>query len=117
MTSQAPVVVYGHALCPGVGPVRGLLKRSKVEHEYIDIRQNSHAAERVRTINNGNESVPTLEFSDGSTMTEPSVAELKVKLESMGYTVGGLAWLIGNAWKIVIGIAILLAVLRAFGVI
>lgn len=60
----------------------------------------------------GNESVPTLLFPDGSTLTEPSVGELKAKLESLGYEVGLAAWLIGNIWPIVfIGAAILIALL------
>jgi hypothetical protein len=38
-------------------------------------------------INNGNASVPTLVFPDGSTLTEPSTAVLRQKLQSLGYAV------------------------------
>ena len=110
------ITVYGHLTCPGIGPVKGLLAQSKVKFEYVDIHQDSAAAARVRAINNGNESVPTLVFPDGSTLTEPSVGELKAKLESMGYNVGSVAWLIGNSWRIFfIAVGILIAVLRFFG--
>jgi mycoredoxin len=115
------IIVYGHPTCPGIGPVKGLLTQAKVKFEYIDIHQDSVAAARVRAINNGNENVPTLVFPDGSTLTEPTVGELQSKLESLGYNVGLVAWLIGNIWPvffIVAGvlIAVLIAVLRYFGV-
>jgi mycoredoxin len=111
------LIVYGHPTCPGLGPVKGLLTQSKVKFEYIDIHRDSDAAARVRDINNGNESVPTLVFPDGSTLTEPTVGELKSKLESMGYKVGIVAWLIGNFWLIFFIVAgVLIAVLRFLGV-
>jgi mycoredoxin len=114
------ILVYGHPACPGLGPVRGLLTQSKVEFEYIDIHQDSAAAARVRAINNGNESVPTLVFPDGSTLTEPTVETLKSKLESLGYKVGPVAWLIGHIRLILfvsagVLIAVLITVLRSLG--
>jgi mycoredoxin len=108
------VIVYGHSTCPEVGPVKGLLSRSKVQFEYIDIHQDSAAAGRVRAINSGKESVPTLVFPDGSTLTEPTTADLKAKLESLGYKVGLAAWLLGNSWRIFTGLVILIAILRFF---
>jgi mycoredoxin len=106
------IILYGHPTCPNLGPMRGLLKQSKVKFEYIDIHQDGSAAARVRAINNGNESVPTLIFPDGSTLTEPTVGELQSKLESLGYKVGLVAWLIGNRRPIFfIAAGILIAVL------
>ncbi|MCA9994568.1 MAG: glutathione S-transferase N-terminal domain-containing protein [Anaerolineales bacterium] len=110
------VIVYGHATCPQVGPVRLLLRQSQVAFEYVDIHKDPEAAGRVRAINSGMESVPTLVFADGSTLTEPSASKLKAKLESMGYKVGLLAWLIGNSFYIVMGIVIVISVLRFLGV-
>jgi mycoredoxin len=112
------IIVYGHPTCPALGPLKGLLTQSKVKFEYIDIHQDSVAAARVRAINNGNESVPTLVFPDGSTLTEPTVAELQSKLRSMGYQVGLVAWLIGHIrliFFIAAGllIGVLIAVLRS----
>lgn len=106
------IIVYGHPTCPNLGPVKGLLTQSKVNFDYIDIHQDSVAAARVRAINNGNESVPTLVFPDGSTLTEPTVGELQSKLESLGYKVGLVSWLIGNSRLIFfIGVGVLIAVL------
>lgn len=94
--------------------MRGLLAQAKVPYNYIDISRDQAAAAKVRALNDGNESVPTLVFPDGSSLTEPSAGQLKQKLESMGYRVGPLAWLIGNGWRIVTGAAILYALLRFF---
>jgi mycoredoxin len=118
---QDTITVYGHPTCPNLGPVKGLLTQSNVKFEYIDIHQDGAAAARVRTINNGNESVPTLVFPDGSTLTEPTVGELRSKLKSLGYQVGLVAWLTGYSrpiFFIVTGvlIAILITVLRSLEV-
>ena len=113
---KSKVMLYGHATCPNVPPVRGMLAQSKVDYEYINIRKHPEAAMRVREINNGYESVPTLVFPDGSTLTEPSTSQLKAKIESLGYRVGPSAWLAGNLWLVLIGLLMLLAVLRAITV-
>jgi mycoredoxin len=84
MVSMQRLRLYGHAFCPQVYTVRRELDRNDIDYEYIDIRSDRAAAERVRHINNGYESVPTLVFPDGSTMTEPATAELLDKLRSYG---------------------------------
>lgn len=84
---QAPVRFYGHATCPMVPPVWAVLKGAGVPYDYVDIHRDDAAREHVRTINNGYESVPTLVFPDGSTLTEPSVGVLQRKLGGLGYDV------------------------------
>lgn len=110
------IILYGHATCPDVPPAKAMLSQAKVPYTYVDIHRDAAAAALVRSINNGNESVPTLVFPDGSTLTEPSGNQLKRKLEAMGYKVGLLAWVLGNGWQIVMGLVILYGVLRFFGV-
>lgn len=79
------LTVYGHPACPMVPPVRTLLAMTQVPYTYINIHADAAAREQVRTINHGNESVPTLVFADGSTLTEPSLDVLAQKLQSLGY--------------------------------
>ncbi|MDF1500796.1 MAG: glutaredoxin domain-containing protein [Anaerolineales bacterium] len=79
-----PVILYGNPFCPQVYSIRRVLDRSGTEYEYFDIRQDEMAAARVREINHGNESVPTLVFPDSSTLTEPSTQELLQKLRGYG---------------------------------
>ena len=41
------------------------------------------AAFLVEQVNDGNQTVPTLVFADGSAQTNPSVAQVKAKLASL----------------------------------
>jgi mycoredoxin len=108
------IKLYGHAACPGVPSARIVLQQSKANYEYIDIYTDLNARMRVREINQGYESVPTFEFADGSTLTEPSERELRRKLEQLGYTVPIIARIVANWPIIVIGIGVLFALLRVF---
>ena len=81
------VIMYGTPTCAMVPPVRGMLNRAQVEFDYVDILEDAVGAARVKEINAGYASVPTLVFPDGSTLTEPSTAVLRQKLESLGYTI------------------------------
>ncbi len=101
-STASEVILYGHPACPGVGPVKSILKGSDIEFQYVNIWQDTEAAAQVKTINNGYESVPTLVFSDGSTLTEPSMWELKAKLEALGYKISLLGWVTGNIRRIVL---------------
>jgi mycoredoxin len=86
---RSPIVVYGHPGCPMVYPVRRLLDEQAVAYDYVNIYQDLDARVRVREINRGYESVPTLVFPDGSTLTEPSLSTLRRSLQAKGYLVEG----------------------------
>jgi mycoredoxin len=60
-----------------------MLKAEGIDFTEIDIEQNPDAAAIVERVNNGNQTVPTLVFSDGEAMTNPSVAKVKEKLASL----------------------------------
>jgi mycoredoxin len=63
---------------------RDYLDRVNIRYDYVDIYQDQQARERVRQINRGYESVPTIIFPDGSTLTEPTARELEAKLKEAG---------------------------------
>ena len=117
MPDQAKIIVYGHPACLMVGPVLAMLKQSNVDFEYVNIRQNAQGRDRVREINDGYESVPTLVFPDGSTLTEPSGGQLKARLQKSGYQVPLSATILGNALPLLFIVFIVLFVLRVSGVI
>ena len=81
------IMLYGTPVCGMVPPVRGVLDRAGASYEYIDISSDAEARQRVREINGGVESVPTLEFADGDTLTEPALRDLEEKLAGMGLRV------------------------------
>jgi mycoredoxin len=114
--SNKKIILYAHPACPSVYPVQGVLKQAEAEYEYINIYEDYAAREHVREINSGYESVPTLVFPDGSTLTEPSESHLRRKLQQMGYIVPFTAIITGNLWKLVILAGVVLALLRSMGV-
>jgi mycoredoxin len=56
------------------------LKSNGISYDAIDIEESPAAAEFVSSVNGGNRTVPTVKFADGSTLTNPSAAEVKAKL-------------------------------------
>ena len=56
------------------------LEREGITWTEVDIERTEGAAEIVMSANRGNRTVPTLVFDDGSTMTNPSVEQVKDKL-------------------------------------
>jgi len=63
--------------------LKGQLDREGIEFDLVDIVQHPEAAETVAQANGGNQTVPTLLFADGSTQTNPSVAQIKERLASL----------------------------------
>lgn len=117
MPALNKIVVYGHPACLMVGPVLAMLQQSAVEFEYVNIRQDPQARETVRQINDGYESVPTLVFPDGDTLTEPSGRQLKARLERDGYHVPIRAALLGSAPQLIFIALLVLFALRITGAI
>ena len=56
------------------------LDQEGIEYELVDIEQHPETAEVVERANGGNRTVPTLLYPDGTTQTNPSLAEIKEKL-------------------------------------
>ncbi|MFN8193662.1 MAG: mycoredoxin [Nocardioidaceae bacterium] len=66
--------------------LKGQLDREGIEYDMVDIEQQPEAAEIVERVNDGNQTVPTLVFSDGSAFTNPSLWMVKEKLDSLATT-------------------------------
>ena len=63
--------------------LKSQLDREGIDFEMIDIEQHPEAARTVAEANAGNQTVPTLLFADGSTQTNPSVAQVLDKLATL----------------------------------
>ena len=66
--------------------LKSQLDREGIDFEIIDIEQHPEAARTVAEANGGNQTVPTLLFADGSTQTNPSVAQVLDKLATLAPT-------------------------------
>jgi mycoredoxin len=60
------------------------LERAGIGYDEVNIELDETAAVRVMEVNGGNQTVPTLEFSDGSALTNPTVSQVQEKLASIG---------------------------------
>ena len=68
---------------PWCGYCRGLKKgldREGIAYTDFDIEQNLESADYVMSVNGGNQTVPTVVFPDGTAATNPSLAEVRLRL-------------------------------------
>jgi mycoredoxin len=77
------VTMYSTPWCGYCMRLKGQLDREGIAYEVIDIEQHPEAAEIVERVNGGNQTVPTVVFEDGSAQTNPSIAQIKTKLETL----------------------------------
>ncbi len=76
------ISVYGTTYCADCHRARSLLDQYGIKYKWINIEDDSSAAEYVTTINDGLRIVPTIVFPDNSTLSEPSNAALIEKLKT-----------------------------------
>lgn len=75
--------MYSTPWCGYCHRLKGQLDREGISYEVVDIEQTPDAAFIVEQANGGNQTVPTLVFSDGSAQTNPSLAQIKAKLTEL----------------------------------
>jgi mycoredoxin len=59
------------------------LDREGIGYEIVDIEQVPEAAQVVEDVNNGNQTVPTLVYADGTAHTNPSLKQVQAKLAEL----------------------------------
>jgi mycoredoxin len=79
----ASLTMYTTSWCGYCVRLKQGLTRAGVTFTEVNIEQDESAAERVMQVNGGNQTVPTLEFSDGSALTNPTVAQVQEKLAAL----------------------------------
>jgi len=72
--------MYSTPWCGYCHRLKGQLSREGITFDEVDIEQHPDAARIVEKANNGNQTVPTLVFADGTALTNPSVAQVKAQL-------------------------------------
>jgi len=80
---MAQVTMYTTTWCGYCFRLKAQLKRAGVAYDEVDIEEQPAAADLVATINNGNQTVPTLVFTDGSSLTNPSVVQVTDRLANL----------------------------------
>ncbi len=82
--TDASLTMYTTSWCGYCIRLKAMLKANRIAYEEINIEQDPSAAEFVSSVNNGNRTVPTVKFADGSTLTNPSAAQIKQRLAELG---------------------------------
>ena len=78
--TQQQIRMFGAPWCPDCKRAKQFLNEQRVPYEWNDIDRDEEAREYVQRINGGRQIIPTIVFSDGSILVEPSNAELAEKL-------------------------------------
>lgn len=60
--------------------LKSQMDRAGVLYTEVNIEEVDGTAELVAAVNGGNQTVPTLLFADGSSATNPSLAEVQARL-------------------------------------
>jgi mycoredoxin len=85
MSGQTTVqlTMYSTPWCGYCHRLKGQLDREGIAYDVVDIEREPAAAELVRSVNGGNQTVPTLVYPDGSAQTNPSLAQVKAKIADL----------------------------------
>lgn len=78
--SHTEISMYGTAWCSDCKRTKQFFGEQRVHYEFIDIDGDAAGLAFVEEANNGKHVIPVLKFGDGSTLIEPSNAELAQKL-------------------------------------
>jgi mycoredoxin len=76
------VTLFSTTWCGYCVRLKSQLKREGIDYVEVDIESDPEAAVLVANANDGDLTVPTLVFADGSTLSNPSIAQVSHKLAS-----------------------------------
>jgi len=77
------ITMFSTPWCGYCRRLKSQLDREGIAYDVVDIERVPDAAFVVEQVNGGNQTVPTLVYSDGTAQTNPSVAEVKAKLAAI----------------------------------
>ncbi|MFZ0323205.1 MAG: FAD-dependent oxidoreductase [Actinomycetes bacterium] len=71
-----PIRMYGTAWCPDCQRAKQFLSEQRVPYDFVDVDGDDAGRAVVEEVNEGKLIIPVLIFADGTTLVEPSNAEL-----------------------------------------
>ena len=78
--AHTDIKMYGTPWCSDCRRTKKFFGEQRVHYDFIDVDADASGLAVVERVNNGKHVIPTLVFGDGSTLIEPSNAELAKKL-------------------------------------
>lgn len=83
MTSAKSVTMYSTPWCGYCRRLKSQFERENIDYTVVDIEQDPDAAKYVMDVNGGNQTVPTIQYSDGTAMTNPTIVQVRTKLADL----------------------------------
>jgi len=77
------VTMYSTSWCGYCHRLKSQFERDGIAYKVVDIEHDDAAADYVMSVNNGNQTVPTVRFADGSALTNPSIIDVKERLAAL----------------------------------
>jgi mycoredoxin len=77
------LTMYTTSWCGFCRTLKKQLARAGIEIAEVDIERDEAAAEFVMSVNGGNQTVPTVVFPDGTTLVNPSAAQVRERLTAV----------------------------------
>ncbi|MEU7132238.1 mycoredoxin [Streptomyces sp. NPDC046261] len=77
---SSSVTMYSTTWCGYCRRLKSQMEREGIAYNEINIELDADSAAFVEKANGGNQTVPTVLFPDGSTLTNPSLAQVKAKI-------------------------------------
>jgi mycoredoxin len=80
VSDSTSVIMYSTVWCGYCQRLKAQMTRAGIEYTEVDIEADTESAAFVASVNGGNEVVPTLKFADGTTLTNPPIADVIAKM-------------------------------------
>jgi mycoredoxin len=77
------LIMYSTSWCGYCHRLKSQLDREGITYDVVDIERNPEAARYVMSVNRGNQTVPTVQFQDGTALTNPSIVQVKQHLSAI----------------------------------
>lgn len=78
--TQQPLTMFTTTWCGYCRRLKSQLEAAGIAYSEVDVEQVPDAAAFVESVNDGNRTVPTVVFPDGSAVTNPSLAQVRERL-------------------------------------
>ena len=80
LPAAGTVTMFSTPWCGYCRGLKGALDREGIAYTEVDIERHPDGADYVMSVNGGNQTVPTIVFPDGTSATNPSLAEVRRRL-------------------------------------
>jgi mycoredoxin len=77
------VTMYSTPWCGYCVRLKRQLDREGIAYAEVDIEHDPQAVDYVMSVNGGNQTVPTVLFTDGTALTNPSLGQIKAQLAGL----------------------------------